>query len=130
MSSLVEARVRILIILAVGFLYPVGMIEEVRAIGFIEAIRPHAEDDFWGGEEACVVLTEQFTSEALQGITDFSHVEVLFLFDQKKKRKWTLEEVRHRCTSSRNNPVWPWRKHFRAAGKIRLIESGAPSAGA
>jgi hypothetical protein len=28
------------------------MIVRVRAIGFVEAIRQHLEDDFWGGEES------------------------------------------------------------------------------
>jgi len=37
------------------------MIEQVRAIGFVEAVRPHAEDDFWGGEDACISLIEQFS---------------------------------------------------------------------
>lgn len=25
---------------------------EIEAIGYVKAVRPHAQDDFWGGEEA------------------------------------------------------------------------------
>lgn len=78
------------------------MIEQVRAIGFVKAIRPHAEDDFWGGEEACISLTEEFTAQALQGVTDFSHVEILYLFHQVEPSK-TVTGARH----PRNNRDWP-----------------------
>jgi len=46
---------------------------ELEPIGYVRAVRPHAEDDFWGGEEASIHLVEGFTSEALQGLSDFSH---------------------------------------------------------
>lgn len=63
------------------------MIEQVQAIGFVEALRPHAEDDYWGGEEACIALTENYTAEALQGLADFSHVEVLFFLHEVRQSK-------------------------------------------
>ena len=78
------------------------MIEQVQAIGFVEALRPHAEDDFWGGEEACITLSEGYTAEALQGLTEFSHVEVLFLFHKVKPEK-IVTGARH----PRNNKAWP-----------------------
>jgi tRNA (Thr-GGU) A37 N-methylase len=59
------------------------VIEKIEAIGFVEAIRAHAEDDFWGGEEACITLTDKFTAEALEGLSDFSHVEVLYRFHEE-----------------------------------------------
>lgn len=68
----------------------------------MEAIRPHAEDDFWGGEEACIALSDRFTAEALQGITEFSHIEVLFLFHQVEPSK-IVTAARH----PRNNTEWP-----------------------
>lgn len=78
------------------------MIEKVQAIGFVEGIRSRAEDDFWGGEEACITLTQSFTPEALQGIADFSHVEVLYLFHELDPSK-IVTGARH----PRNNPSWP-----------------------
>ena len=96
------------------------MIEQVQAIGFVEAIRPHAEDDFWGGEEACITLTEQFTPEALQGIADFSHVEVLFLFHQAEPTK-IVTGARH----PRNNQTWPSVGIFAQRGKNRPNRIGS-----
>jgi tRNA (adenine37-N6)-methyltransferase len=41
---------------------------QVSAIGFVEARRPHAEDDYWGGEQACIQLTKNFAADALEGL--------------------------------------------------------------
>ena len=48
---------------------------DIKPIGFVKAARTLAEDDFWGGEEACIALAEPFTPEALQGLASFSHAE-------------------------------------------------------
>ena len=96
------------------------MIEQVEAIGFVEAIRPHAEDDFWGGEQACIALSERFTGEALQGITDFSHVEVLYLFHEVESSK-IVTGARH----PRNNPEWPAVGIFAQRGKNRPNRIGS-----
>ncbi len=78
------------------------MIEKLEPIGFVQAIRHEVEDDFWGGEQACITLTEQFTADALQGITEFSHVEVVFLFHALDPSK-IVTGARH----PRNNEEWP-----------------------
>jgi tRNA-Thr(GGU) m(6)t(6)A37 methyltransferase TsaA len=78
------------------------MTDQFQAVGFVEAIRPDAQDDFWGGEESCITLTEPFTAEALQGLSDFSHVEVLYLFHQVEPSK-IVTGARH----PRNNREWP-----------------------
>jgi tRNA (adenine37-N6)-methyltransferase len=78
------------------------MMQQVQPIGFVEAIRNQAEDDFWGGEQACITLTEQFTAEALQGLGDFSHIEVLYLFHEVAPSK-IVTGARH----PRNNKDWP-----------------------
>jgi tRNA-Thr(GGU) m(6)t(6)A37 methyltransferase TsaA len=75
---------------------------EIQAIGIVEAVRPHAQDDFWGGEEACISLSPEFTAEALQGLSEFSHVEVLFLFHEVDPSK-IVPDARH----PRSNPEWP-----------------------
>lgn len=75
---------------------------QIQPIGFVEAGRPHAEDDFWGGEEASITLTEQFVADALQGLAGFSHVEVLFVFHEVNDAK-IVAGARH----PRNNIAWP-----------------------
>lgn len=87
---------------------------ELNPIGFVEAIRPHAADDFWGGEEACITLTEAYPAEALQGLDDFSHVEIIFLFHEVQAEKIVVG-ARH----PRNNPDWPMIGIFAQRGKNR-----------
>ncbi len=87
---------------------------ELQAIGFVEGIRPHAEDDFWGGEQASIALIEAFSSEALQGLTDFSHIEVVFLFHEVEPVK-IVTGARH----PRNSPKWPAVGIFAQRGKNR-----------
>ncbi len=96
------------------------MIEQIQAIGFVEAVRPHAEDDFWGGEEACIALDGRFTADALQGITDFSHVEILYLFHEVEPSK-IVTGARH----PRNNPEWPAVGIFAQRGKNRPNRIGS-----
>lgn len=78
------------------------MIVQVQPVGFVSAPRPHAADDFWGGEEACITLAEPFTADALQGLADFSHVEILFLFHEVDS-SGIITGARH----PRNNTAWP-----------------------
>lgn len=96
------------------------MIEKVEAIGFVSAIRGQAEDDFWGGEEACISLTGEFTAEALAGITEFSHVEILFLLHEIDRAK-IVTGLRH----PRNNPEWPAVGIFAQRGRNRPNRIGS-----
>jgi tRNA (adenine37-N6)-methyltransferase len=75
---------------------------ELRPIGFVEATRTRVEDDFWGGVESCISLTDEFTPDALQGLAEFSHVEVIFHF-HKLDPATVVTGARH----PRNNPAWP-----------------------
>lgn len=93
---------------------------QVEAVGFVEAVRPHAEDDFWGGEEACISLSEGFTAEALQGLSEFSHVEVLFVFHEVEPSR-VVKGARH----PRNNASWPLVGIFAQRGKNRPNRIGS-----
>lgn len=75
---------------------------QVQPVGFVEALRSNPDDDFWGGAEACISLTAEFDAEALRGLTEFSHVEVLFLFHLVDPAGITTG-ARH----PRGNPTWP-----------------------
>lgn len=96
------------------------MTENVQAIGFVESLRPHPEDDFWGGEEACITLTDRFTAAALQGLEEFSHVEILYLFHEVHPSKIVVGS-RH----PRNNPAWPSVGIFAQRGKNRPNRIGS-----
>lgn len=96
------------------------MIAQVEAIGFVEATRSDAIDDFWGEEHACIALSEDFTADALQGLSDFSHVEVLFLFHKVDPDK-VVTGARH----PRNNKEWPKAGIFAQRGKNRPNRIGS-----
>lgn len=96
------------------------MTENVQAVGFVESLRPHPEDDFWGEEEACITLTDRFTPAALQGLEEFSHVEILYLFHEVHPSK-VVVGTRH----PRNNPAWPSVGIFAQRGKNRPNRIGS-----
>ena len=75
---------------------------EIEAIGHVEGGRSAAEDDFWGDARASIVLADGFAEDALCGLEDFSHVEVLFVFDRVDPAK-TVAGARH----PRGNRDWP-----------------------
>lgn len=93
---------------------------EIEPIGYVQAARPHAEDDFWGGEEATIVLAPGFSAEALQGLSDFSHAEILFFFHQVDPAK-VVAGARH----PRNNTTWPAVGIFAQRGKNRPNRIGS-----
>jgi tRNA-Thr(GGU) m(6)t(6)A37 methyltransferase TsaA len=93
---------------------------EIEPIGFVEAVRAHAEDDFWGGAEACIKLTARFAAEALRGLDAFSHIEVLFHFHQVDPSK-IVTGARH----PRSNPAWPEVGIFAQRGKNRPNRIGS-----
>jgi tRNA (adenine37-N6)-methyltransferase len=74
----------------------------IDPIGFIKAERLEAEDDYWGESHACITLTDAYTDESLQGLSDFSHAEILFLFHAADPAK-----VVRGARRPRNNPNWP-----------------------
>lgn len=92
----------------------------MRAIGFVEAARSRVEDDFWGGAESCIRLTDEFRPDSLQGLADFSHAEVLFHF-HKLEAAETVTGARH----PRNNLAWPQVGIFAQRGKNRPNRIGA-----
>lgn len=92
----------------------------VEPIGYVEASRTDATDDFWGGEEACITLRDEFSAESLQGLAEFSHVEVLFLFHKADPAKIVTGARR-----PRNNPAWPRIGIFAQRGKNRPNRIGS-----
>jgi tRNA-Thr(GGU) m(6)t(6)A37 methyltransferase TsaA len=94
--------------------------EVFKPVGYVESVRPHAEDDFWGGEEACIRLTAEYTPDSLQGIEDFSHVEVIYLFHEVDTAK-IVSGARH----PRNNTAWPRVGIFAQRGKNRPNRIGS-----
>ena len=92
----------------------------IEPIGRVEAGRRDAEDDFWGGETACITLDDRFGGDALQGLDGFSHAEIIFVFDRVEPAK-IVTGARH----PRNNNQWPLTGIFAQRGKNRPNRIGS-----
>jgi tRNA-Thr(GGU) m(6)t(6)A37 methyltransferase TsaA len=93
---------------------------ELEPIGRVEASRGEAEDDFWGGETACITLDDRFDAESLAGLDGFSHAEIIFIFDRVDAAK-IVTGARH----PRNNNQWPLTGIFAQRGKNRPNRIGS-----
>ncbi len=82
--------------------------------------RTAVEDDFWGDMPATIVLEPDIPDETLDGIEDFSHLEILFVFDRLPDDR-TTASARH----PRHNPAWPRVGVFAQRAKLRPNRLGA-----
>ena len=72
----------------------------LEPIGYVRSPRVKVEDDHWGGITSEIVIG--LHEEALQGIEEFSHAEVIFLFDRVSE-----EDIERGARHPRGNPAWP-----------------------
>ena len=74
----------------------------MEPIGFVRASRVAPEDDYWGGVESSIVLTDAMEPDALLGLDAFSHAEIIYCLDRVAP-DGVIRGARH----PRNNPDWP-----------------------
>ena len=87
----------------------------VEPIGFVRGGRADAVDDDWGASRARIELDPaRFGPEALAGLGDFSHVEVIFVFDRVPD-----EKIETGARRPRGRPDWPRVGIFAQRGKNR-----------
>jgi tRNA (adenine37-N6)-methyltransferase len=96
----------------------------------VRAARTEPEDDNWGGSTAVIELAAGMDPTCLDGIEDFSHAEILYIFDRVPPEK-IVTGSRH----PRNNTAWPRVGIFAQRGKNRpnrtrrsCASSAAPTA--
>lgn len=88
---------------------------ELRPVGWVSSSRAEPIDDDWGGVTATIRLDgERFTPEVLLGLDDFSHVEVVYVFDRVDP-----ERVQTGARRPRGNPEWPEVGIFAQRAKAR-----------
>lgn len=92
----------------------------MESIGYVSTERAEAEDDYWGDVQSRIVLNDAIDPEALAGIEDFSHAEILFCFDRVDPQK-IVYGARH----PRNNRDWPRVGIFAQRGKNRPNRIGS-----
>ena len=89
-------------------------------IGHVRSTRKKSEDDQWDAESASIALdVTRFSAEALYGLGDFSHVEIVFYMDRVDPAK-----IESAARHPRNNSDWPSVGIFSQRGKNRPNQIG------
>ena len=93
----------------------------LEPIGYVTSSRKKIEDDNWDAEQAFIELEEGvFTHEALHGVEEFSHVEVIFYMNQVSEDK-----IQRGSRHPRNRKDWPSVGIFAQRGKNRPNRIGS-----
>jgi tRNA (adenine37-N6)-methyltransferase len=71
-------------------------------IGIVRTKRLDTRDDDWGDVESVIELRPGLPADSLDGLEDFSHAEIVFVFDRIDEAS-VVTGTRH----PRNNPAWP-----------------------
>lgn len=96
----------------------------VMPVAVVREGRPTAQDDFWGGTLCRIELDPAYDADSLAGLDDFSHLEVVYLFDRVDPS--TVETTaRH----PRNREDWPLVGIFGQRGKRRPNRLGVSRCG-
>jgi tRNA (adenine37-N6)-methyltransferase len=74
----------------------------LNPVAYVRSARSGTDDDNWGEVESIVELRGSLSEESLDGIEEFSHAEIIFVFDQIDENS-VVAGRRH----PRNNPDWP-----------------------
>ncbi|MFF4369553.1 SAM-dependent methyltransferase [Streptomyces sp. NPDC001594] len=91
------------------------MVVESMPVGVVVGGRAEVVDDDWGRERAVIRLDAGlFGPEALYGLEDFSHVEVVYHFDRVPP-----EKIETGSRHPRGNRDWPLVGIFAQRGKNR-----------
>ena len=87
----------------------------LEPIGMVSGGREVPVDDDWGKSRARLELdANRFTPEALAGLSDFSHIEVVYYFDRVRQ-----DEVVTGARHPRGRADWPLVGIFAQRGKNR-----------
>ena len=74
----------------------------MRAVAYVKSERHEKKDDFWGATKAIICLAEEMPTAAFDGISAFSHLEIIFHF-HKANPNTVNKGSRH----PRNEKTWP-----------------------
>lgn len=87
---------------------------QVEPIGHVVGGRRETQDDRWGVETCVIQLVAAFGPEALAGLGDFSHVEVVYCFHLVP-----ADEIETGARHPRGRADWPLVGIFAQRGKGR-----------
>lgn len=92
---------------------------KLTPIAYVSNSRKEIEDDNWGNIISEITLADHLTEQAIQGIDEFSHLEIIFYFDKIDDSKIETG-LRH----PRNNKNWPQVGILAQRGKNRPNKLG------
>jgi tRNA-Thr(GGU) m(6)t(6)A37 methyltransferase TsaA len=93
----------------------------LEMVGHVRGGRPDAFDDNWGASRARIELDAgRFTADALAGLSDFSHAEIIFLFDRVSEG-----EIERGARHPRGRTDWPQVGIFAQRGRNRPNRLGS-----
>lgn len=88
---------------------------EVVPVGFVQGGRAEPFDDDWGAVESVIALDgSRFGPEVVAGLDDFSHLDVVFLFDRVSEA-----DVKLGARRPRGREDWPAVGIFAQRAKAR-----------
>ena len=80
---------------------PSAMEITFKPIAFVRSSRTKPTDDFWGNTTSVIELADHVSTEALNNVSGFSHLEIIYHFDRAK-----IDEVVF-SGRPRGNPAYP-----------------------
>lgn len=92
----------------------------LKPIAFVNNERHFGEDDNWGEVISEITLVDLFPDECLNGIENFSHLEIIFYFHLLDDADVVID-LRH----PRNNTKYPLTGIFAQRGRSRPNKLGA-----
>ncbi len=84
----------------------------IQPIATVSNSRKTIKEDYWGEIISTIELSENFHEESLKGIEDFSHLEIIFYFDQVSD-----DQIQYEARHPRNNQNYPKVGIFAQRGK-------------
>jgi tRNA-Thr(GGU) m(6)t(6)A37 methyltransferase TsaA len=98
---------------------------QIEPIGWVNSSRTEAIDDDWDAVASTISLDRQrFTPDALRGLEEFSHVDVVYLFHLVEPTDITIGARR-----PRSNPQWPEVGIFAQRARMRPNRLGVTTCG-
>lgn len=91
----------------------------IKPIAYVKNSRQEVKDDNWGSVVSEIELTEDINELALSGISDFTHLDIIFYFD-----KVTDDQIQYNTRHPRNNTEYPKVGIFAQRGKNRPNKLG------
>jgi tRNA-Thr(GGU) m(6)t(6)A37 methyltransferase TsaA len=92
----------------------------LNPIGVVRSTRSQIADDNWDAEKAYIELDpSQFSPEAFAGLSEFSHVQILFFMNQVNP-----DQIETASRHPRNNHKWPKVGIFAHRAKNRPNRTG------